>query len=66
VPVAHAEEGDGRAWWVLDYKLQHRPEALTAYREQLVRYRDAVQQLQPGELVRSAFITGAGGLVELD
>jgi ATP-dependent helicase/nuclease subunit A len=54
------------AWWVLDYKLQHAPEALPAYREQLARYRRAVQALQPGDAVRGAFITGAGELIELD
>lgn len=55
-----------KAWWVLDYKLQHAPEALPAYREQLARYRRAVQALQPGDTVRGAFITGAGELIELD
>ncbi len=40
--------------------------ALPAYREQLLRYRAAVQRLQPGERVRCAFITGHGQLVEVD
>jgi ATP-dependent helicase/nuclease subunit A len=60
------DEGGTRAWWVLDYKLQHAPEALPAYREQLSRYRLAVQALQPGEPVHGAFITGAGEVIELD
>jgi ATP-dependent helicase/nuclease subunit A len=59
-------EGGGRAWWVLDYKLQHAPEALPAYREQMARYRRAVQALQPGEPVHAAFITGAGEVIEQD
>ena len=63
--VALAEAG-GRAWWVLDYKLQHAPEALPAYREQMARYRRAVQALQPGEPVHAAFITGAGEVIEQD
>ena len=62
-------EGDAgeacRVWWVLDYKLEHRPEALAPYRAQLLRYRQAVQRLQPGDDVRCAFITGAGAVVEL-
>ena len=33
---------------------------------QLQRYRQVVQQLQPGEPVRAAFITAAGQLVEPD
>ncbi len=60
------EDDQRLEWWVLDYKLQHAPEALPAYREQLMRYRDAVRRLQPGDRVRCAFITGQGGLVELD
>ncbi|WP_428425209.1 UvrD-helicase domain-containing protein [Methylibium sp.] len=55
----------GPEWWVLDYKLQHAPQAIEAYREQLAGYRDAVQALQPGEAVRAAFITGAGAVIEL-
>jgi ATP-dependent helicase/nuclease subunit A len=54
------------AWWVLDYKLQHAPQALPAYREQLLRYRDAVRRLQPHDPVRCAFITGHGEVVEVD
>lgn len=52
-------------WWVLDYKLQHHPQTLPAYREQLARYRRAVQALQPADRVRAAFITGVGELVEM-
>jgi ATP-dependent helicase/nuclease subunit A len=59
------DEPAGRAWWVLDYKLRQAPEELPAYREQLLRYRRAVQALQPGEAVRCAFITGAGEVIEL-
>jgi ATP-dependent helicase/nuclease subunit A len=58
---------EGRAvWWVLDYKLQHAPEQLEAYRAQLRRYRDAVRRAQPGEAVRCAFVTGAGAVVEIE
>jgi ATP-dependent helicase/nuclease subunit A len=59
------DTGAGRQWWVLDYKLQHAPQELAAYRDQLARYRAAVQAAQPGEDVRAAFITGAGRLVEV-
>jgi len=54
------------AWWVLDYKLNHAPQELDDYREQLRRYRDAVQQLQAGAAVRCAFITGSGAIIEID
>jgi ATP-dependent helicase/nuclease subunit A len=61
--VRLAEEG-ADTWWVLDYKLQHRPEELAAYHAQLATYRAAVAQAQPGAGVRSAFIAGDGRLVE--
>ena len=51
-------------WWVLDYKLNRRPEELAAYHEQLAAYRAAVEQAQPGARVRSAFIAGDGRLIE--
>ena len=60
------ESSGSREWWVLDYKLRHAPEALAEYREQLLRYRRAVQALQPDERVRCAFITGEGALVEVE
>ncbi|MDI1259165.1 UvrD-helicase domain-containing protein [Aquabacterium sp.] len=55
----------GREWWVLDYKLQHRPQDLPAYQAQMRHYVEAVSQLQPGDVVRAAFITGEGRLIEL-
>jgi ATP-dependent helicase/nuclease subunit A len=66
-PGAPSSETSGqREWWVLDYKLSHAPEALAEYREQLLRYRRAVQVLQPGERVRCAFLTGEGAVVEIE
>jgi len=62
--LVQVREGDAAVWWVLDYKLQHTPQALETYREQLRRYARAVQRLQPGEPVRCAFITGRGEVVE--
>jgi ATP-dependent helicase/nuclease subunit A len=61
-----ALDDDGtRVWWVLDYKLRHAPGELVAYREQMARYVRAVQALQPGDVVRAAFVTGAGAVVEV-
>ena len=59
------EEGREPVWWVLDYKLRHAPEALEPYRQQLLRYRDAVRAAQPGQAVRCAFIAGDGRVVEI-
>ncbi|RZI85242.1 MAG: DNA helicase UvrD [Rubrivivax sp.] len=55
----------GREWWVLDYKLQHRPQDLPSYQVQMRQYVEAVAALQPGEPVRAAFITGEGRLIAL-
>lgn len=63
--VALTGEGGAREWWVLDYKLQHAPQAVDGYRAQLATYREAVQRLQPADIVRAAFVTGAGELVPL-
>jgi ATP-dependent helicase/nuclease subunit A len=60
------DDAQGPVWWVLDYKLQHTPQALQSYREQLLGYRDAVRRAQPQQRVRCAFVTGAGAVVELD
>ncbi len=78
VPVVDADEllridrlvalndGGQRVWWVLDYKIALHPGGQTAYRAQLLRYRQAVQRLQPGEPVRCALISGAGRLFEVN
>ena len=50
----------------IDPTLSHAPQELEGYREQLLRYREAVRLLQPGQPVRCAFITGSGELVEVD
>jgi ATP-dependent helicase/nuclease subunit A len=63
--LVRLDEAGVDTWWVLDYKLQHRPEALQAYHVQLAGYRAAVQQAQPGARVRCAFIAGDGRLVEM-
>jgi len=62
--VCFEPPGGPREWWVLDYKLQHAPQRVAGYREQMARYVRAVQALQPGDVVRGAFITAAGELVQ--
>ncbi len=60
-----SSEDSGAAWWVLDYKLHRAPEGLDPYRAQLLRYRAIVARAQPGEIVRCAFVTGEGKVVEV-
>ena len=52
-------------WWVLDHKSADRPEHQPLLRAQMQRYRQAVQQAQPGDVVRLAFINATGRLIEL-
>ena len=59
------QPGAEAQWWVLDYKLHEAPQRQPEYVQQLQLYRAAVQALQPGEPVRTAFITGQGRLVEV-
>ena len=57
--------GPPGSWWVLDYKLNHAPQALQANRAQLAGYRDAVAAQQPGEPVFAAFVSAGGRLLPL-
>ena len=56
---------DSGEWWVLDYKSAERPERQTELRAHMRRYRQAVQNAQPGAVVRLAFINATGQLIEL-
>jgi ATP-dependent helicase/nuclease subunit A len=56
---------DTGEWWVLDYKSAQRPEEQPALVEQMNRYRDAVRNANPGAVVRVAFLTREGRVVEV-
>jgi ATP-dependent helicase/nuclease subunit A len=56
---------DTGQWWVLDHKSDPAPQRQPALLEQLSRYRCAVQDIHPEGIVRAAFLTGAGELIEL-
>jgi ATP-dependent helicase/nuclease subunit A len=49
-------------WWILDYKLNPKPLAEPAYIEQMRRYCQAVQAMQPNAKVCGAFISADGML----
>lgn len=57
---AHGPE----AWWVLDYKSAARPEQQAELQAQLEGYRAAVQAQYPEAVVRVAFLSGVGRMVE--
>jgi ATP-dependent helicase/nuclease subunit A len=54
-----------QTWWVLDYKSALAPERQVALCEQLGVYAAALRVSTPGAVVRAAFITGEGRVVEL-
>ena len=54
---------DTGAWWVLDHKSKAQPQRDPLLVQQLETYREALMALYPGAEVRTAFLTGAGGLV---
>ena len=60
--VRRADTGD---WWVLDYKSESQPQRNPELVAQLQAYRAAVQAGQAGAVVKAAFLTAAGQLVEV-
>ena len=76
VPMTHAgaslrldrlvRRSDSGEWWVLDYKSAARPHEQETLLGQMQGYRAAVRAANPGAVVRAAFLTGQGRLVEVD
>jgi ATP-dependent helicase/nuclease subunit A len=54
-----------QTWWILDYKSSAAPERQQLLREQLGQYADALRVATPGAVVRAAFISGEGRVVEI-
>ena len=52
-------------WWVLDYKSAPEPQRQPALVAKMQLYRQAVQQAYPGAVVKAAFLTGQGDIVEV-
>ncbi|NMM13020.1 MAG: UvrD-helicase domain-containing protein [Rhodoferax sp.] len=52
-------------WWVLDYKSAHAPQNQPELVAQLRAYRAAVQVIYPDDVVKAAFLTAQGALVEI-
>jgi ATP-dependent helicase/nuclease subunit A len=63
--VQRKDAGHAGHWWVLDYKSAQAPQHQPALVEQLRAYRMAVQAIYPHDVVRAAFLTGQGALVEI-
>jgi ATP-dependent helicase/nuclease subunit A len=53
-------------WWVLDYKSSAQPQLQPELCAQLWGYRATIQSAYPGQVVRCAFLTPQGALIEID
>ncbi len=56
----------GGLWWVLDYKSKAAPQMDADLCAQLLGYRAAIAQATPGQLIRAAFLTPQGALIEVN
>ena len=63
--VRRKDTGYEGQWWVLDYKSAPAPELQPALVMQMRTYRAAVQLIYPDAVVKAAFLTGLGTVVEL-
>jgi ATP-dependent helicase/nuclease subunit A len=63
--VQRKDAGCAGQWWVLDYKSGQAPQEALGLVAQLSRYRDAVQAIYPDDVVKAAFLTAQGVLIEL-
>ncbi len=64
--VQRRDAGHEGHWWVLDYKSGAAPHEQAELRAQMQTYRAAVQAIQAGQVVKAAFLTASGELIELD
>ena len=51
---------------MLDYKSASQPQHKSELVQQMLIYREAVQAIYPGEVVKAAFLTGQGDMVEIE
>ena len=63
--VQRIDAGHAGHWWVLDYKSAAQPQNQPELVAKMQQYRAAVQQVYPGSVVKAAFLTGQGAVVEV-
>ena len=63
--VRRKDAGHEGQWWVLDYKSAPEPELQPELIVKMRVYRAAVQRIYPAAVVKAAFLTGMGTVVEL-
>ncbi|MBA3594703.1 MAG: UvrD-helicase domain-containing protein [Polaromonas sp.] len=63
--VQRRDAGHEGHWWVLDYKSNAAPQRLPELVAIMQVYRAAVQDLNPGQTVKAAFLTPQGAMLEV-
>lgn len=59
--LVHKRDTDGLlTWWVIDFKWHEEPQRIEAYVQQMRRYCQAVQAIEPHARVKGAFINASG------
>jgi len=64
--VLRRDAEHGGEWWVLDYKSARSPQEDPQLRSQLRSYRRALRSIYPDAIVRAAFLTAQGYVIELE
>lgn len=64
--VQRADPQHAGHWWVLDYKSAPAPQEQPALLAQLRDYRAAVQAIYPDAVVKAAFLSAEGALIEMN
>ena len=63
--VQRKDDGHHGHWWVLDYKSAQAPQNQPGLIEQLRQYQCAVQAVYPDHVVKAAFLTAQGAVIEI-
>lgn len=63
--VQRKDAGHARHWWVLDYKSAAYPERQVDLVAKMQTYKAALLAIYPGEVVKAAFLTADGAVVEV-
>ncbi len=63
--VQRQDAGHQGHWWVLDYKSATRPERQAELVTKMQTYRGALLAIYPGQVVKAAFLTADGAVIEI-
>ena len=64
--VQRRDAGHAGHWWVLDYKSAANPHTQADLVAKMQTYKAALQAIYPGQVVKAAFLTADGAVIEVD